>query len=103
MIAKGSGEMNIELDESRIEDMQYISEQFGQSKWCKPDSAVLFDWLNPFRLKLNPWIRFERVAEQAALFYDPNRIIWSDLTFVGTCGLSFMIFLKIITLIIGHI
>lgn len=53
MIAKGGGEMSIVLDESRIEDMQYISEQFRQSKWCKPDDAVSFDWLNPIRLKLN--------------------------------------------------
>ena len=53
MIAKGGGEMSIVLDESRIEDIQYISEQFRQSKWCKPDDAVSFDWLNPIRLKLN--------------------------------------------------
>ena len=53
MIAKGGGEMSIVLDESRIEDMQYISEQFRQSKWCKPNDAVSFDWLNPIRLKLN--------------------------------------------------
>lgn len=54
MIAKGSDELNITLDESRIDDMEYISEQFKQSKRCKPDDAVLWDWLNPIRLKLNP-------------------------------------------------
>lgn len=52
MIAKGAGEMDINLDESRIEDMQYISEQFRQAKWCEADDPVLFDWLNPIRLKL---------------------------------------------------
>ena len=54
MIAKGSDELNIMLDESRIDDMEYISKQFKQAKWCKLDDAVSCDWLNPIRLKLNP-------------------------------------------------
>lgn len=52
MIAKGAGEMHINLDESRIEDMQYISEQLRQAEWCKADGLLLFDHLNPIRLKL---------------------------------------------------
>ena len=54
MIAKDGGEMDINLDESRIEDMQYISEQFRQAEWLKADDTALFDWLNPIRLKLKP-------------------------------------------------
>lgn len=54
MMAKGSGEINVALDESRVDDIEYILKQFRQSKWCKPDEAVSWDWLNPIRLKLNP-------------------------------------------------
>lgn len=54
MIAKDGGEMDINLDESRIEDLQYISEQFRQAEWRKADEPLLFDWLNPIRLKLKP-------------------------------------------------
>lgn len=54
MIAKDGGEMEINLDESCIEDIQYISEQFRQAEWHKADDTALFDWLNPIRLKLKP-------------------------------------------------
>lgn len=54
MIARDGGEMDIDLDEGRIEDMQYVSEQFRQAEWCKEDDLALFDWLNPIRLKLKP-------------------------------------------------
>lgn len=54
VMAKGSGEINISLDESRIDDMEYVAKQFEQAKWCKSDDAVSWDWLNPIRLQLNP-------------------------------------------------
>lgn len=52
MIAKGVGEMDISLDESRIHDIQYISEQFGQVERNKVDEPILMRYLNPIRLKL---------------------------------------------------
>lgn len=54
MMAKGMDEVNITLDESRLDDIQYVAEQF---KGCKAQNVKDFpswDWLNPIRLKLNP-------------------------------------------------
>lgn len=53
MIIKNGNEMNINFDEHRIDDMEYVAERIRELDWTKELPAP-FDWLNPIRQLLNP-------------------------------------------------
>lgn len=54
MMTKGMDEVNITLDESRLDDIQYVADQFKECKTQNVKDLPLWDWLNPIRFKLNP-------------------------------------------------
>lgn len=54
MMAKGMEEVTITLDESRLDDMQYVAGQFKECKTQNIKDFPSWDWLNPIRFKLNP-------------------------------------------------
>jgi len=51
LIAK-EGEMAVTLDESRVDDMEYVSEQTKEATWDKTGSSVSHGWLNPIRQRI---------------------------------------------------
>ncbi|WP_312060872.1 hypothetical protein [Anaerotignum sp.] len=52
MLLKSGDEMTFYGDESRIDDMEYVSEIICKADWDKRNDIVFFDWLNPIRKKL---------------------------------------------------
>ena len=54
MMAKGMDEVNITLDEKRLDDIQYVATQFKKCKTQNVKDLPSWDWLNPIRCKLDP-------------------------------------------------
>lgn len=52
MMTKGGYEVSLNLDEAKIDDMNYVAEQFKQMSWEKA-AITPFDWLNPILERLD--------------------------------------------------
>ena len=53
MIARENCEMLLSFDESKVDDIKYVAEQFKKASWNEAETVVPFDWLNPIRQRFS--------------------------------------------------
>lgn len=53
MIARKNCEMLLSFDESKVDDVKYVAEQFKKASWNEIETATPFDWLNPIRQRFS--------------------------------------------------